>query len=82
MTIDFSEGVKLERERQEKKWGEQNHFDSIWLAILTEEVGEVAKAILEHENIQYELVQVAAVAQAWAESIERNGECICRLCHP
>lgn len=48
------------------------------LAILTEEVGEVARAILEGGNIvsdkhsadlRKELVQVAAVALAWVESL-------------
>ena len=38
------------------------------LAVLTEEVGEVAKALLEGTNVHEELVQVAAVAVAWAEA--------------
>lgn len=47
------------------------------LAILVEEVGEVAKALNEGDDLaslQAELVQVAAVATAWAESIEREME--------
>jgi NTP pyrophosphatase (non-canonical NTP hydrolase) len=40
------------------------------LAILTEELGEVARAILEEDevNLTVELVQVAAVAVAWLEA--------------
>ena len=63
------EHVLNERLAQENKWGEQNHTDEIWLAILTEEIGEVAKAILEGTSITDELVQVAAVAVAWHECI-------------
>jgi hypothetical protein len=42
------------------------------LAVLTEEIGEVARAILEHDDpahLRQELIQTAAVAVAWAESI-------------
>lgn len=40
-------------------------------AILAEEAGEVAHAVLEKddENLKEELIQVAAVAVAWLESI-------------
>jgi len=44
-----------------------------WLAILTEEVGELAKAILEDsENGVEELYQCAAVCVAWGEAISRR----------
>lgn len=72
--------IRAERERQDKKWGEQNHDDYRWLAILTEEVGELAQAILHDEfggshagTTQTELVQVAAVAVQWLECMERRG---------
>jgi len=72
-----------ERIRQDVKWGEQNHPDLYWLGILMEEVGEVAKAVIEKaanvreekcakEVVHLELVQVAAVAVAWLECIERS----------
>lgn len=66
--------VLNERNKQDAKWGEQNHTPMKWLAILTEEVGEVAKAILEGNHGEYrkELVQVAAVAVASIESLDRN----------
>jgi len=42
------------------------------LSVLTEEVGEVARALNDNEpkeNLKAELIQVAAVAVAWAESL-------------
>lgn len=36
-----------ERARQDRKWGIQDHSDLTWLGILTEELGELAKAIIE-----------------------------------
>ncbi len=52
-----------------------NH--SIWLAVLTEEVGEVANALIEHDrtdaHVREELVQVAAVACAWIEALGHIG---------
>lgn len=62
--------INAERERQDRKWGEQaDHSPEKWLAILTEEVGETAEAILEHNrpNMIEELIQVAAVAVRWLE---------------
>lgn len=39
--------VLKERERQEAKWGQQNHSPADYLMILGEEVGEANKAALE-----------------------------------
>lgn len=63
-----------EREKQDKKWGVQNHDPLFWNAILGEEFGEVSKAILEEDEDGYreELVQVAAVAIAALESLDRK----------
>jgi NTP pyrophosphatase (non-canonical NTP hydrolase) len=60
-----------ERKSQDEKWGSQRDLDPLlWNAILGEEVGEVSKAILENDEGLYdELIQVAAVAAAWAEAI-------------
>lgn len=76
----FGEVVK-ERMSQEAKWGQQNHDGPLYLTILTEEVGEVAKAILDHRyknddpiEIRKELIQVAAVAIAMVENYDR-GNC-------
>jgi len=67
--------IENERERQDAKWGVQNHAPDFWMVILLEEVGEAAEAILEGDYVDYakELVQVAAVAVAAAESLYRNG---------
>ena len=71
--------VLAERGRQDHKWGEQNHEDFIWLAILTEEVGEAAQASLHDRfggraqgTLRKELIQLAAVAVGWLECIDRN----------
>lgn len=68
-----------ERDRQNAAWPKQ------WkpggasapkkLAVLMEEVGEVAKEVLEYPadtnyDLRKELVQVAAVAIAWLESMD------------
>ena len=39
--------IVSERVRQDMKFGLCNHAHAYWLAILTEEVGEVAKEIVE-----------------------------------
>lgn len=72
---EVTEMVRDERQRQLAKWGEQNHDDLPWLAILTEEFGEVGKAIVEgadQDKIKEELVQVGAVVFAWLECLNRR----------
>lgn len=67
--------VMAERDRQDNKWGEQNHGDGIWALILMEELGEAAKEFLEG-NLKYarkELIESAAVTVAWVEAIDRRG---------
>ena len=75
--------VAQEREFQITKWGQQNHAPIEWLAILMEEVGEASKEGLEAHFSQFyahgnytrmrkELIQVAAVAVAMVESLDRN----------
>lgn len=73
--------VFYERSRQDAKWGEQNHADVWWSAILGEEFGEVSQAILHDEfggkaagTTRAELVQLAAVALAWIECIDRRAK--------
>lgn len=80
--------VVSERAAQDLKWGEQSHDHPTWLAILTEEVGEASEEVLNlrfpdaskrpgepYETLaalRDELVQVAAVAVAWVENIDRG----------
>ena len=89
--------VNDERNRQDAKWGEQNHPNGTghsnqkaqaeiardrcddyfsmgigaWDLILLEEVWE-ALAESDPEKLRTELVQVAAVAVAWIEAIDRK----------
>lgn len=71
-----------ERERQHDKWTRSHNwgygdcsssavFVSTKSMVLTEECGEVARAVLDcdAESLRRELVQVAAVAVAWLESL-------------
>lgn len=58
-----------ERQRQLEKWGDQSgHSDGKWLAILGEEYGEVCRDLFEGKDPGKEIIQVAAVATAWAEA--------------
>lgn len=64
------EDIRLERVRQDVKFGENNDYiPERWIVILAEEFGEVSNALLEGDMDNYyaELVQVAAVAVAAAE---------------
>lgn len=88
--------IAAERERQDERWGEQNHPDgtgpgfaidakrarhscnlaaSLGLVsyrdILNEEVFE-AFAESDPDKLRHELVQVAAVAVAWIEKLDRE----------
>jgi NTP pyrophosphatase (non-canonical NTP hydrolase) len=71
---DPLQDIMEERERQARKWGEQDHHDLYWLGILTEEVGEAAKALIENDQpaAEAELVQCAAVLVAWLECRRRR----------
>ena len=71
---DIIKLIISERDRQDRKWGEQNHDIYKWLAILGEEVGEANKAALEknYDEIIAELIQIGAVTVAMIESLERN----------
>lgn len=66
----FRDLISVERDYQLKQWGDQKHSDEKWLAILTEEVGEVAKAILEEDDVELlkEMCQVGAVLESWVTS--------------
>ena len=75
--------ILTERDRQDGKWGGQNHDNFTFVAVLTEEVGEVAQAALQanFENdgperddtdVAEELVQTAAVAVNFLGAVERR----------
>lgn len=71
--------VNAERDRQDAKWGGipgiERLDDHTYAAVLGEEFGEVCKAWLERDSdeLRIELIQVAAVALAWAEEIANAG---------
>lgn len=80
-TVQVTCEVLDERQKQDAKWGEQNHSPAEWLAVLTEEVGEVAQEVLRNRfggrdlsAYRAELIQVAAVAVAMVECLDRNCE--------
>ncbi len=81
----FDKLVEDERQRQEEKWGEQNHSFDKWMVILLEEIGEMSRASLEqYKNpnkaqaesnrfyLGHELIQVAAVVKVMWECGDRN----------
>jgi len=70
------ENVLAERERQDSIWGDQrDNTDDTWALIALEEFGEVAKDINDNKlgSAYTEIIQVAAVMVAWAESLRRRG---------
>ena len=66
--------IEKECLRQEDKWGFQKHDPRMWLTILMEEIGEVARAILEGDwdAMRSELIQCAAVIVSWLTSEEND----------
>lgn len=91
--------VEEERFRQVKARGTQDHNPLKWFTVLAEEFGEVARALEERtefklsqeeylRQIQYELIQLAAVSVAFIEAIRRaEGShhppiCVCKACSP
>lgn len=78
--------LNMERARQDYKWGEQNHAPELWMGILGEEYGELCQAVNEtvfnngpeaklkggYENMRAEAIQVAAVALAFVECLDRK----------
>lgn len=78
-TLKVLAEIRSERQRQEKKWGQQNHDMADYYTILGEEFGEVGKAICEHKlqcmapamRIRNELIHTAAVAVAMVEAFDR-----------
>ena len=68
--------IIAERDRQDAKWGSQDHTLPEWITILMEEVGELAAASLchlfgnaNHPELDWrkEAIQVAAVALSMVE---------------
>jgi NTP pyrophosphatase (non-canonical NTP hydrolase) len=75
--------VETECQEQEKRWGLNSDRASqdpcLWLVVLAEEFGEVARelcegwgAIVSLERLRAEIVQVAAVAVSWIEALDSD----------
>jgi hypothetical protein len=76
------EAVVAERRRQRAKWNTEHAWgvgdcssahvaDPVKVSVLSEECGEVARAVLDQDEdaLRIELIQVAAVACAWLEAL-------------
>lgn len=77
----FQELVQFERLRQNRKWPNEDRQRAVslekWLVILTEEIGEFAKEVNEHNDYKalVELAECAAVCQRIFEVyLSRNVE--------
>ena len=79
--------IAAERVRQDKNWGPpqdlpKDRTPEHWLAILMEEMGELAEAVVElaaggqgwEGTIRTELIETAAVAVSWLEWIAAQEE--------
>jgi len=72
--------IRAERKAQDDRWGTwHDPGDGILLAVLAEELGEVARELNEPwpfppdaRRLRSELLQVAAVAIQWLETLERR----------
>lgn len=71
--------VLAERQRQDAKWGQQDNDPFIYLAVLVEEVGELAQSILHCRfgghaaaSLRTEAIHTAAVALALVECLDRG----------
>lgn len=80
--------VLAERIRQDQRWGADRVLPrDRWLALLAEEFGESATEVNDFndandlaitrsiEKLRSELIQVAAVAIAWVEQLDRENPC-------
>ncbi len=69
--------VVIERGRQDYRWEDQDLVIFSWVAELTEQVDEAVESTYpdgDVASLREELVQVAAVAVAWIECLDRQAE--------
>lgn len=73
--VEVFNRVNLHREQMDTKWGDKSivaiskpHFV---VTLLTEEVGEVARAVLEEDadGLKAELLDVIQICTAWLEAL-------------
>ena len=78
-TASVLEDVREERGAQDNRWGQQDHTPARWLIRIVAAFSAAARAGLEldvrpgisTDDLRRELIQVAAVAVAWVEAIDR-----------
>ncbi len=78
--MDVIQEVVAERQRQDEKWGIQDHSPLEWMAILFEEVGETSEHVVEThfgrrtalDGYRTEMLQVAAVCVAAVQNLDRR----------
>lgn len=68
--MDVYQLIQAEVARQKGKWGTPNHHMGMWAVIMSEELGEIARASLEHNDAAFlqEAVQLAAVCVSAIEA--------------
>jgi hypothetical protein len=78
MSQHFLYDVMDERIAQDEMWGEQNHEPAYWVALVTAQVGDTARALhaSQHDLTDYRagLVKIAALATAAGEALDRSLE--------
>ena len=72
----------LERDRQDRTFGEQNHHPAYWLALLGKQMGQLGDAIVKREwatddrralaRMRNEAIQLTAVGLCFIECIDRG----------
>jgi hypothetical protein len=73
--VEVFNRVNILREQMDRKWGDlsiaQGRGDSFVVTLLAEEVGEVARAVLEKdgENLKDELIDIMQICTAWLEAL-------------
>jgi NTP pyrophosphatase (non-canonical NTP hydrolase) len=82
LTLTVLDDVIAERNRQDRKWGQQRHDMTVWMTVIGEEFGEVCQVILKarpnpdwqidgsRDHLRAELVQLAAVTIAAIEAMD------------
>ena len=75
--------VRVRREEQKSSFDDSAYTYEYWLAVLMEEVGEVAQSVVDkpcgledNAELKRRLVQVAAVAVAMIERIDKDCDLI------
>lgn len=76
-TLAALQAIMTERQRQHEKWGVPRHDFTVWLTVLSEEVGELAQEILNYRAAESEYTETFFLDQRMPESA--NPEALARL---